>query len=280
MQLLRFWSARMRRIVVLATFTAFFAISIVTNMVSHATLAEADYYRTTCQTGSSGNSSQLSVLLVTAHQASDIASRLCQSDPISQAYGKVEVSWKPRTQLSSQELITETYDVIWSREHVLIGLVPDFRDYYDPLLHFDHYSVYWLSLQSTPVLTAEYFQEKRIGVLADKNSHTHYLIPLQSLQRAGIDTHSLELIHYQDTSTLYQNFQSGDIDLITGGASYTSPSPVYSTLIEDDAIAASFYVRQALDDPAIRCELVQAISPLKALWQSNELHQSVAQACP
>lgn len=270
----------MRRIVVLATVTVFFAICIATNLVYHPTLAEADYYRTSCQTGNPEPADRLSVLLVTPHQARDIASQLCQSSHISQQYSAVDVSWKPRTQLTSQALITETYDVIWSREHVLIGLVPNFDQYYDPLLQFDQYSVYWLSLQSKPVLTAEYFQGKRIGLLNDKNSHTHYLLPLQSLHRAGLDAQSLQLIHFEDTSNLYQSFQSGEIDLITGGANYTSPTPVYSSLIDDDAIAASFFVRQALADPAIRCELVQAIAPLKSLWQINDLHQSVAQTCP
>lgn len=280
MKLLRFWSARMRRIVVLATVTVLFAASIAVNVVYRPTIAEADYYRTSCQTDSHNLNTRLSVLLVTAHQASDIASRLCQSDSISQAFGTVEVSWKPRTQLSSQELITETYDVIWSREHVLIGLVPNIDQYYDPLLHFDHYSVFWLSQQSTPVLTAEYFQEKRIGVLADKNSHTHYLLPLESLHRTGISPDSLELVHFQDTNTLYQSFQSGAIDLITGGTGYTSPTPVYSTLIDDNAVAASFFVRQALHDQTIRCELINALSPLKSLWQGIALHQTIPQACP
>ncbi|MDF1622153.1 hypothetical protein [Pseudohongiella nitratireducens] len=280
MKILRFWSARMRRIVVLATVTVFFAANIAVNMVYDLTIAEADYYRTSCQTGSQEQQARLTVLLVTAHQAGDIASRLCQSESISKAYGSVDVSWKPRTQLSSQELITEAYDVIWSREHVLIGLVPNIGQYYDPLLHFDHYSVYWLSLQNTPVLTAEYFQEKRIGLLADKNSHTHYLLPLESLHRSGIASDSLELVHFQDTNTLYQSFQNGEIDLITGGSGYTSPTPVYSTLIDDDAIAASFFVRQALSNQTIRCELIHALSPLKSLWQGIALHQSVPQTCP
>lgn len=270
----------MRRIVVLATLTVFIAFCIAANLVSLPTLAETDYYRTTCQTGKPAEGPRLSILLVAPQQASEIATRLCQSPHVSQQFSTVDVSWKPRTQLTSQELITETYDVIWSREHVLNGLVPNFDQHYDPLLHFDQYSVYWLSLQSTPVLTTEYFQGKRVGLLDDKNSHTHYLLPLESLHRAGIDAQSLELVRFEETLNLYQSFQTGDIDLITGGATYTSPSPVYSTLIEDDAIAASFFVRRALADSAVRCEIVQAISPLKTLWQANDLHQSVAQVCP
>lgn len=64
MKLLRFWSARMRRIVLLATFAVLFAISIAASMVRHPTMAETDYYRTTCQTGNPDTSAQLSVLSV------------------------------------------------------------------------------------------------------------------------------------------------------------------------------------------------------------------------
>lgn len=211
--------------------------------------------------------SQLRLLLVSPAMADEIASLLCNRASVIEQFSGVEVSWRPRMELSANDLVNEHYDVIWNREHFLTGLLPDLHLYYDTLLQYDNYAVYWLSLQSKPVLTAEYFRGKRIGLLSDVSSHTHHLLALRSLRTINSPQSDIVPVFFEDTSDLYNSFFRGDIDLITGGLGPLADQPVYKTLLDDSATAATFFIRKQLHQPDLRCDIVDALQLLTPLWQ-------------
>lgn len=242
------------------------------------------YYQHSCQTDSRGisavgASSSLRLLLVTPALASDIATFLCGRDSVQQQFGAVEVSWRPRTELTASELMNEDFDVIWNREHFLSGLAPDLHSYYDTLLHYDNYAVFWISLHSEPVLTAEYFRGKRIGLLSDISSHTHHLLPLRSLKEAGSSPDEVIPVYFDDASTLYESFYRGEIDLMTGGLSFAADRPVYRTLLDNSATAATFFIRKELRDSRLRCDVIAALELLTPLWQGIKSHHPVNGDC-
>lgn len=243
-------------------------------------IALDNYYDYSCTLSNQGKgSAALRLLMVTPSRATDIAEYLCQSDIVGSAYAKVTVSWRPRTQLGASDLINERYDLIWNREHFLRGLLPDFADYYESLLHFDNYRVFWLSLRSTPVMSAEYFQNKRIGLLDDPSSHTHHVLPLTSLRLHQIPETAYTAIYFSDPSAMYQSFLRGDIDLISGGSPTFAAEHVYRTELTDNATAASFFIRRSLRSQAIRCELISALSMLESLWQDIQSHPDQPPQC-
>ncbi|WP_156412628.1 hypothetical protein [Pseudohongiella spirulinae] len=221
----------------------------------------------------------LSLLMVTPTRAIDVAESLCLSDAVSKHYGRVNVSWKPRTQLDASDLINERYDLIWNREHFLRGLQPDFATYYESLLHFDNYRVFWLSLKSAPVMSAEYFQNKRVGLLDDPSSHTHHVLPLTSLRLHQIPESVYSIIYFNDASALYHSFLNGDIDLISGGATMFPAEQIYTAKLTDNATAATFFIRRALQNQSIRCELINALSMLESLWHGIESHPEKTAEC-
>lgn len=250
-----------------------------------AQISLGDYYHYQCPTGLGADSPTLRILSVIPNHAADMADQLCQAPAIARHYASVKVSWKPRTLLSTADLVNQRYDVIWNRHHFLAGLMPDFDQHYDTLLHYDNYSVFWLSLNSTPRLTAEYFQGKRIGLLADDSSHTHNLLPLTSLHNVEALGENYVPVYFDNAGALYDSFYRGQIDLITGGLNLVNDTPVYRTLVDNSATAATFFIRQQLDDPAQRCEIVSALRLLSRLWQGIETHQhlsdnNTAVACP
>jgi len=222
---------------------------------------------------------RLRLLLVSPAMADEIASLLCGRASVIEQFSGVEVSWRPRMELSANDLVNEHYDVIWNREHFLTGLLPDLHLYYDTLLQYDNYSVYWLSLQSTPVLTAEYFRGKRIGLLSDVSSHTHHLLALRSLRTINTPQSDFVPVFFENASDLYSSFYRGDIDLITGGLAFQAGQPVYKTLLDDSATAATFFIRKQLHQQALRCDIVDALQLLTPLWQGIQSHSKGSGDC-
>ena len=222
---------------------------------------------------------RLRLLLVTPAMAEDIADLLCSRASVQQLFAGVDVSWRPRTELSTSDLVNENYDVIWNREHFLTGLLPELHSHYDTLLHYDNYAVFWLSLQSTPVLTAEYFRGKRIGLLNDVSSHTHHLLPLRSLNSVESHQDDIVAVYFDDASSLYDSFYRGEIDLMTGGLAFSADQPVYRTLLDNSATAATFFIRKDLQQRELRCDIIDALELLAPLWQGIKSHNQVSGDC-
>lgn len=225
-----------------------------------------DYHLYRCETGGAASKSPVagdlfSILLVSSSHAREIADRLCNDPAMQRHYSGVEVSWKPRGHLSAEEILGEAYGLIWSRDHSMAGLVPEYGDYYEPLIRYDHYRVYWFSRGGAPELTAEYFHGKRIGLLNDKLSHTLYLLPLASLKGAGIEFSAENLIYFDDALSLYDAFARDELDLVSGG-DYVQQDldiPLSRTLISSDANAATLFVRRMRAE-GVDCALVAAFS--------------------
>ncbi|WGL16137.1 hypothetical protein PVT68_15355 [Microbulbifer bruguierae] len=205
-----------------------------------------DYHLYRCETGAA-KAPVFSLHLISFVLAQQMAERLCTTREIQQYYGAVQVSWKPRGFLNAEEILSENYDLIWSRASSMTGLLPEYTEFYEPLLRYDHYRVYWFSRGAVPELTAEYFHGKRIGLLKDKLSHTLYLLPLASLKAAGIEFATENLVYFDDAVKLYQAFARGELDLVSGG-DYVEQEldiPLSRTLISDDVIAATLFVRKS-----------------------------------
>lgn len=227
-----------------------------------APLTLSDYYHYQCDMQTQNPSlPRFRFLAVSSLYANTIAKSLCQSAVMAQYYSAVTISWKPRWLLSPDEVINENYDLIWSRENALNGLVPGFEHYYQLLMAFDNYKVFWFSKGATPTLNQSYFENKRIGILSDRLSQTHHLLPIISLKNAQIQLASEQLISFNDAKTLYQAFAKGEIDLMTGGdwLRREIDAPLSSLLISDQVKAASLYIRKQHPNQ-VECALIQAMS--------------------
>ncbi|WP_102798196.1 hypothetical protein [Bowmanella denitrificans] len=246
-----------------------------------STLALGHYHRYQCQT-SNPQAAQpaFRILTVTSMLAQDIADQLCASDVMAQHYRSIIISWKPRGQLNAAQILNEEYDLIWSREHNMQGLVPEFANYYDTLLQYDHYQVYWFSRGDAPVISQAGFADKKIGLLNDKLSHTHYLLPLTSIKEAGIEVSDNQLVYFDDGVSLFEAFSRQQVDLISGGLWLLGEIdlPLQRTLISDHAIAATLFIRK-LNNPQINCEAARAMNQFAAVLSDTHTNWEHLEGC-
>ncbi|MCU4675124.1 hypothetical protein N7931_05705 [Catenovulum sp. 2E275] len=202
-----------------------------------------------------------------------IINSLCHHPAIQASYSKVKVLWPPRESLSAEPLLNGEYQVVWSREQNFAGVLPNYKNYFKTLIKVDGYKVYWYSHQPNLELTQAFLQDKKIGVLDSKVSHSHYILPLSSLKQANINLATEQIVHYPDGLSLYAAFRHGEVDMISSGAWLESSlqRPVHKLLIDDNAVAFSLFI--SLDTPKLaQCAMLEAMKPVYSVFERDLIH--------
>lgn len=196
----------------------------------------------------------------TDYLAETLGQRLCQllrgTD-----YSQVVVSWQPRAQLGTDNLLQQSYDLWWDRQHVLEGQLPAVQTIYAPLLHLPRYQVAWFSHQPHPALNADFFNGKRIGVLTDSRSQSGHQQPLEQLASHHLPTSHDQLHFYTNRQTMVDDFLAGRLDLIPGMRVFPALSrwPADQVLpIAADLPIGDWFVARHIP-PALHCSLIDAL---------------------
>lgn len=241
------------------------------NHQQHVALPKlAHFAQYQCQTNaSSAAKSKLSILTFTNYFAQEWADDLCRNSLLSEHFSQVLVSWQPRGELTAQDLIEQKFDLLWSRDYVLAGLLPDYADFYRVHSQPPAYSIYWLSQHDKPILSQAYFANKQVGLLRDQHSKSGYQLPLAQLKQAGIELSAEQLIYFEDRRRLQQAFLQQDIDLMPGmrwqneGQSVTKN---HRLLIAANQTSGAWYIRNNMTSD-VSCEIEQSMQILTPLYQ-------------
>ncbi|WP_116364570.1 hypothetical protein [Parahaliea mediterranea] len=245
------------------------------------TLRLSDYESATCSTGRA-DGPRLQLLTLTPVRAEQVVQRLCSNPVVGEHYAGVEIRWRSRGFLTARHILEGQYDLFWNREHLLLGMVPDFYDYYRPLLQTPSYGVYWLSRGAPVEMTAAYFEGRTVGLVEDTRSQTFYLQPMNALTGAGIQLRPDQLRHYRDSQSLYRAFAEGEVDLISSPADLARRLNMphdYTTLIDAEVPSGAWYVKQRLWGSGVECALLDALMALEPLIGGRH-SQPVAASCP
>lgn len=227
------------------------------------------YANYSCETATVADESRpLTLLLLAPLGAKDIANTLCENPLIQQHYTQVQVHWMDRNHLQASHLLDERFDILWSRSHVLSGILPNYTDYYAEAATFDQYAVYWYSRQPIQSVNADWLNQQRIGLLNDGLSQTHYILPLQAMRAMGLSSRRQNVTLYDQAESLYSDFFSGKINVITAGDWLEAMQPtvrLHKALITEEAVAATIFVNRS------RIELLndqQALDQIVAAMRS------------
>lgn len=124
--------------------------------------------------------------LPTNWQVAALANRLCRDTLVGSEFDRVFISWQPRESLTSQDILTGNWQMMWNRDHALSGLVPNWNEFYGVLLTLPSYGIYWFSQQQDIELNRGFFAGKKIGLLADNKSMSGYLAAMSQLNQYNI----------------------------------------------------------------------------------------------
>lgn len=210
------------------------------------------------------------ILTVHYSGAEKLARELCQSTALKQHYGGVNIQWFPRGELTARHIVEERFDLFWSRDQRVQGLVPRFNQYYESIFQLPHYQVMWFSQNKIPALTPEYFDQHSIGLLEDMESYSHFLMPLNQLKALGVDVSRLRITYFPNYYLLKQAFWRGDVDLISDGSwleASAGDRTLYHKLIDEHAAMGHWYARRTRP-AAIDCALVRSLHDYTGHLQS------------
>lgn len=210
-------------------------------------LTLGSYQSYQCRTGAVDKEKPVYRILTVLHKrAEELANTLCQSDVMREYYSGVDIQWMKRSQLSARQIVEEDFDLLWGRNRQAQGLVPNFSQYYQPLLHLPDYKVFWFSLNENPQANADYFRGKHIGLLEDMQSNSHFLLPLNHLKSLGVSLSDVKITYYTNYFMLEDAFWRGDIDLMSDGHWLPESSDgktLYRELIDGNSSMGNWYVR-------------------------------------
>lgn len=212
-----------------------------------------------CSTGSDVEG-VFNVLTLTFDGARELAETLCSNPGVAAEFSEVALVWRPRDHLQANHIVNEQYDYLWSREHLLRGLVPDIERYYRPLLKTPGYSIYWHSRVGPVMLSPEFFAGKRVGLLNDSHSQTFYVQPFLALKQAGIQLEEAQQRFYPDLTSLQRALESGLVDIVPMAAPVAPPSeaPFSRTLMVSGMSSGEWYLRTRLYNGRLECALAAA----------------------
>ncbi|MFV8816144.1 hypothetical protein [Haliea sp. E17] len=221
-----------------------------------------DYRAYSCNTPASRVTQRLQVLTLTSLFSRELADGLCSEPRVQALFSGVDVYWRPRGHLTAQHVMEGRYDVFWNRRHLVMGLLPEFYEFYAPLLDTPPSEVYWLSRAGQPRLSRDFFRDKTLGLLADAHSHTYYQQPVNALHRAGIELGDRQKRFYPDTSSLYRAFREGEVDLISSpmiSEEQLLEQGVTYLLIDGEVVTGTWFISRRWLQSGVDCALVDAL---------------------
>ncbi|WP_112480040.1 hypothetical protein [Vibrio variabilis] len=206
-------------------------------------------------------------------QANELMSYFCESVLAGDEYARVELSWKPREHINSEDILSQQFDMLFNRPRVLNGLLPDHQAFYEQALILPAYTVYLYAHIPLQNLSSATFYKRSLGLLDDKRSQSGFLIPEIELRKKGItlDNNNTRWFHHRND--LVSAFLSGRVDFIPA----IGIEPELSKWPRENRIelktipsAGSWYLSNALPK-AIKCKTSQSL--LAKMQQSPVMNQ-------
>lgn len=228
---------------------------------SSAPLPLADISNFTCET-SANNKAKLNIQLPMPADLKQLSHQFCESTILAKYYGQIRLSWKPREKISAADILSEDHEMIMGRKHSLQGILPDFDQRFSALTTTVEFPVYWFSFTPIDNLNTSTLTHIKIGLVDDKLSHTHYLIPLRFLASHSDDVGALNIQYFKNTYAMYEAFKKQEVDLISTGDWFeeTLPKPFYKQYIANADVAGLFVSRNVPADA--KCELFNLMQPM------------------
>lgn len=256
------------KLLIVATVVASLGALVANHQVRHFQLPSLASYQ--CPViDSTGKKGVFHVYIPSNWRVEDYGRRLCSEVLQESGFSHARISWVPREQLSTEDIVEKEYNLIWIRHDRLKGLMYDYESFYDVLLALPTYKVYWVSWEDSPTLTQDFFSDKRIGFLEDAQSQSAYQEPIRQLHENNIQITDDQVAFYPTRQALISDFLDQKLDLISaiGIGDFTDINnwPDQKKIpITDQADIGNWYIDNSITGP-LRCKLLQSLSLYTAM---------------
>lgn len=239
-------------------------------LVTSATLT---LYQLSCNVAESTGDKTFRIYVPSDWQAKELTDHFCGAVLRGSRYAHVELSWKPRSSITSDDILSQQFDLLFSRPRVLTGLLPDHETFYQQGLILPPYTIYLYAHIPMNRLSMATLYKRNIGLLDDKRSQSGYLIPEVELRKRGVELDDTNTHWFHHRNDLVAAFMSKSIDFMPA----IGIEPELAGWPQDQRIAlktipsaGSWYFSNALSN-SIKCAASESL--LMKMQQSKPMQE-------
>lgn len=169
---------------------------------------------TTCQTTTTANQNQLIVFTPSKYVAQLLTQNLCDDKVVAKQYGSVIGYWGYRTVDSLEFVGKGIADLILAKNNIMEAFRAETTYNYQPVVGFSDYTAFFISSKEKPLITKQYFLDKRIGLLDYPTSRSGHILPKQTFKQLGLNIAQLKITYASSHNELRELLANGQVDLI------------------------------------------------------------------
>lgn len=147
--------------------------------------------------------------------AIEIANSLCKSPALVSRFGTVKIEWRDHGAIDAKEIVEKKFHLLWNRQRVLLGLMPEVEKIYSEISQSPSYSSFWVTRVMLPEFSQDALSKLRIGILDNQKSQTGYLLPMKYLYSSNIEVEELNISKYKSHYALIEAFINNKVDIIS-----------------------------------------------------------------
>jgi len=256
-------------IILLAIYSTYTVFSVTQLSLS---LQPLNYYQ--CNVQNSTKQETFLGLTLSPDIAIGIANSLCQSPALVSQFGTVKIEWRDYGAIEAKEIVEKKFHLLWNRQRVLLGLMPEVENIYSEISQSPYYSSFWVTRVMLPEFSQDALSKLRIGILDNQKSQTGYLLPMKYLYSSNIEVEELNFSMYKSHYALIEAFINNKVDIISSWDESIQEHidfPVSYIAIKEEISTGSWFGKNDLiDDSAILSAMVVAIETTSFL-RLNEI---------
>ena len=185
---------------------------------------------------------------------------LCDDVRMKQRFSSIKGQWQ-HNNIHKLSMLRDPYNLLIAKPSYINTQDVLASVSYSPLASYQPYTSYFINNSGEPIeLTDKYFHQKKVGLLINHKSFSGFIIPMNAIKQAGIDSNLINFIYYKNHQDLRTALSKGEVDLIGSywAVEYDSKiNPKGSLLLRDGIEPSTWYLVDSDDE--IKCAIIKAI---------------------
>jgi hypothetical protein len=211
---------------------------------------------TSCKTLTVANKNELIVFTPSKAEAQLLTQKLCKDSTVARQYGSVVGYWGYKTADSVEFVGKGIADIILAKNNIMAAFKAEITYNYQPVAGFADYAAFFISSKEKPIISKQYFLDKKIGLLDYPTSRSGHILPKQIFKQLNINLSHLDITYASSHNELRQLLANGEVDIISSFWKESDASRFsknYITAISNKVSGTRWYLKMQHNNTDLLC---------------------------
>ncbi len=218
-----------------------------------------------CTTNSVGNERTFLIYSAGESNSTLLNTIACTDAIINKQFGTVLSYWGVSDQNSIGLLGNGKADLALVKENIMNALRAEETHGYRKVAYYPDYQTYFIALTEKPILSKEYFVDKKVGLLVYPTSRSGHIVPKKVLTSLGLSLDRMSISYASSHQELREMLVEGKVDIISSfwdDADEQQFSRNNITQISDSVSGTAWYLKMPTENVDLLCATQQFLSKL------------------